>query len=175
VVRGEKQTQTISPKGIDVSSLLPLANSCLPVCVHSIVKLNVEQFLLIARNDDKETVDVDVDTQGISSDHLARMLGWLNNLFTSNGNSLNARRKTAMSTHDAFSLPTSSPVNSMHPRDSFARYGSPSPDPESSSNAPSYAYPPPSSSSSPTNYDYIPSFKCVFTSLFLIEVLGTSY
>ena len=94
--------------------------------------------------------------------HPVGMLNWLNNLFSSNGNNLNARRKTAMSTHDAFSLPTSSPVHSMHPRDSFARYASPSPDPESSSHAPSYAYPPPSSSSSPTNYDYFPSFKWVF-------------
>lgn len=89
-------------------------------------------------------------------------MGWFSNLFSSDGANINARRKMAMSTHDAFSLPTSSPVHSVHQHDSFARYGSSTPDPDSSSHAPAYSYPPPSSSGSPTNYDYLPSLKCVF-------------
>ncbi|KAL5511204.1 SMI1 [Sanghuangporus vaninii] len=81
------------------------------------------------------------------------MMGWLSNLFSSSSANASSRRKMALSTHDAFSLPTSSPLTASHP-DSSAR---PSPDgidvevmtPSSST----YAYPPPVS---PTTYDYVP-------------------
>lgn len=82
------------------------------------------------------------------------MMGWFSSLFSpsaSSSSSSNSRRTLAMSTHDAFSLPTSSPLTSSHP-DAFTRPRSTTPDVEVAT--PNYAYPP--STSSPTKYDYIP-------------------
>lgn len=64
-----------------------------------------------------------------------------------------------MSTHDAFSLPTSSPITSSH-HASFARSAVETPDSDPASSS-SYAYPPPSTSS-PTTYDYVPRMKYVW-------------
>ncbi|KAI0362341.1 hypothetical protein OH77DRAFT_1416588 [Trametes cingulata] len=78
-------------------------------------------------------------------------MSWLTALFSSNKNSRNSSRKAMTSTHEAFSLPTSSPSQSVHP-DAFnpetiatAGYGPSS----------SYSYPP--SSPSGAYYDVPPS------------------
>ncbi|KAF9068681.1 hypothetical protein BDP27DRAFT_1265958 [Rhodocollybia butyracea] len=77
-------------------------------------------------------------------------MNWLSSLF-SQGSSQNSRRGQAMSsTHEAFSIPTSSPVFRTHP-DAFT--------PDALLNTPdsrsSYTYPPPS----PAAYNYVPSFS----------------
>ncbi|KAI0636779.1 hypothetical protein C8Q77DRAFT_1094587 [Trametes polyzona] len=78
-------------------------------------------------------------------------MSWLASLFSSNKNSRNSSRKAMTSTHEAFSLPTSSPSQSAHP-DAFnpetiatAGYGPSS----------SYSYPP--ASPSGPYYDVPPS------------------
>lgn len=77
-------------------------------------------------------------------------MSWLVSLF-SGGNKQNSRRGQAMtSTHEAFSLPTSSPVTSGHP-DAFNPDTLQTPDPDS---ARSYTYPPTSPGGS---YDYVPT------------------
>ena len=76
-------------------------------------------------------------------------MSWFTNLFSPGKNNRNSR--TAMSsTHEAFSIPTSSP---RHPGDAY-RPGTPStPDPVSAAQS-TYSYPP----SSPTGaYDYVPA------------------
>lgn len=94
-------------------------------------------------------------------------MGWFSNLFSPAASNVNARKKMAMSTHDAFSLPTSSPITASHP-DAFARSGANTPEIESQLN-PSYSYPPPMNS--PTTYDYVPRVKYVhlFTFSLLCE------
>ncbi|KAH8116913.1 hypothetical protein DFH11DRAFT_1578152 [Phellopilus nigrolimitatus] len=79
-------------------------------------------------------------------------MGWFSDMFSSSSSNSNARRKTTLSTHDAFSLPTSSPITASHPG-SFARSGFDTPDIDTAA-SPTYAYPPPMSS--PTTYDYVP-------------------
>ncbi|KAL1944630.1 hypothetical protein VTO73DRAFT_3060 [Trametes versicolor] len=78
-------------------------------------------------------------------------MSWLTSLFSSNKNSRNSSRKAMTSTHEAFSLPTSSPSQGAHP-DAFnpetiatAGYGS----------SASYSYPP--ASPSGPYYDVPPS------------------
>lgn len=79
-------------------------------------------------------------------------MSWLTSLFSSNKNSRNSSRKAMTSTHEAFSLPTSSPSQGAHP-DAFnpetiatAGYGS----------SASYSYPP--ASPSGPYYDVPPSY-----------------
>ncbi|TDL24741.1 hypothetical protein BD410DRAFT_59222 [Rickenella mellea] len=79
-------------------------------------------------------------------------MGWFANLFSSSSSTTSSRRNMALSSHDAFSLPTSSPVFATHP-DSFARGSTPTP--EQNVASPSYAYPPQSSSS--PRYDSVPN------------------
>ncbi|KAH7890005.1 hypothetical protein F5I97DRAFT_1801062 [Phlebopus sp. FC_14] len=76
-------------------------------------------------------------------------MNWLANLFAG-GNKQNSRRGQAMSnTHEAFSLPTSSPGFAAHP-DAFTPEALPTADPLS----PSYTYPPQSPLSA---YGYVPT------------------
>ncbi|PSR94055.1 hypothetical protein PHLCEN_2v4483 [Hermanssonia centrifuga] len=77
-------------------------------------------------------------------------MSWFTNLFTPSKNTRNSRTAIS-STHEAFSLPTSSP---RHPNDAF-HPGSPStPDPMSAASPSTYSYPP----QSPTGaYDYVPA------------------
>ena len=85
-------------------------------------------------------------------------MNWLASLFSSSSSSSNesARRKLALSTHDAFSLPTSSPITASHP-DSFSHSSPDAFDVDTlSPSTSSYAYPPPAS---PTTYDYLPRQK----------------
>ncbi|KAH9842724.1 uncharacterized protein C8Q71DRAFT_734149 [Rhodofomes roseus] len=76
-------------------------------------------------------------------------MSWLANLFSSSKTTVNSRRASAMSsTHDAFSLPTSSPGIHPHP-DAFNAEMLTSP-----TSSGSYSYPPASSRGS---YDYVPT------------------
>ncbi|PPR06001.1 hypothetical protein CVT26_005723 [Gymnopilus dilepis] len=82
-------------------------------------------------------------------------MGWLSSLFSSfDSNSSQRSRKGQVfsSTHEAFSLPTSSPVYNSHP-DAFNPDVLNTPDPESARSPGSYTYPPPG----PAAYGYIPS------------------
>ncbi|KAI5117659.1 hypothetical protein M0805_008889 [Coniferiporia weirii] len=79
-------------------------------------------------------------------------MGWLSNILSPSSSNASSRRKMTSSTHDAFSLPTSSPITASNPN-SFARTAFNSTEADSLS-SPSYAYPPPTSS--PTTYDYVP-------------------
>ncbi|OSD08664.1 hypothetical protein PYCCODRAFT_1380424 [Trametes coccinea BRFM310] len=78
-------------------------------------------------------------------------MSWLASLFSSSKNSRNSSRKAMTSTHEAFSLPTSSPSQSAHP-DAFNPDTLATPGYGSSS---SYSYPP--SSPSGPYYDVPPS------------------
>ncbi|KAF4604163.1 Cell wall assembly regulator [Pleurotus pulmonarius] len=78
-------------------------------------------------------------------------MGWFTSLFFPAA-ATNSRKGQAMSsTHEAFSLPTSSPVFSSHPH-AFSAETLGTPDPEGSL-SPSYTYPPPNSST----YGYFPT------------------
>ncbi|KAI0664587.1 hypothetical protein C8Q70DRAFT_904464 [Cubamyces menziesii] len=79
-------------------------------------------------------------------------MSWLASLFSSSKNTRNSSRKAMTSTHEAFSLPTSSPSQSVHP-DAFnpETLTTPGYGPSSSS----YSYPP--SSPSGPYYDVPPS------------------
>lgn len=69
---------------------------------------------------------------------LSSAMSWLVSLFT--GNKQNSRRGQAMNTtHEAFSLPTSSPVHTSHP-DAFNPDTLQTPDPDSAGR--SFTYPP---------------------------------
>ena len=67
-------------------------------------------------------------------------MSWLVSLFA--GNKQSSRRGQAMhTTHEAFSLPTSSPIHSSH-ADAFDPDTLQTPDPESATSRSSYTYPP---------------------------------
>ena len=86
-------------------------------------------------------------------------MGWFSSFFSSppSSSGVNARRNLAMSTHDAFSLPTASPLSSSH-QDAFSAPHADTPDVESATPS-MYAYPP--MTSSPTKHDYPSSAKFV--------------
>ena len=85
-------------------------------------------------------------------------MGWFSNLFSSTSANASARRKMALSTHDAFSLPTSSPLTASH-QGSYSRPNHDGLDVEvMTPSSSTYAYPPPVS---PTTYDYVPRQKYV--------------
>ncbi|KAF8188355.1 hypothetical protein BJ912DRAFT_968625 [Pholiota molesta] len=79
-------------------------------------------------------------------------MGWLSSLFSFDSPQSARKGQIFSSTHEAFSLPTSSPVTSSHP-DAFNPDALNTPDPESARSATSYTYPP----QGPTTYGYIPS------------------
>lgn len=76
-------------------------------------------------------------------------MGWLTDIFAPKTASSSRKGQALSSTHEAFSLPTSSPGLGSRMHD--GRYGTPEP-PDS---ATSYTYPPPSSARG--SYDYVPS------------------
>lgn len=81
-------------------------------------------------------------------------MGWLSNLFSMDSSQRSARKgQVFSSTHEAFSLPTSSPVFHSHP-DAFNPETLNTPDPESTRSPGSYTYPPQDTAS----YGFIPSY-----------------
>ncbi|KAF9553818.1 hypothetical protein CPC08DRAFT_737848 [Agrocybe pediades] len=79
-------------------------------------------------------------------------MGWLSSLFFSDNSQRNRNGQVFSSTHEAFSLPTSSPVFPSHP-DAFNPSTLNTPDPDSARTPASYTYPP----TGPMSYGYIPS------------------
>ncbi|KAJ7184292.1 hypothetical protein C8R46DRAFT_983304 [Mycena filopes] len=82
-------------------------------------------------------------------------MGWFSNLFSA-GPATDARKGQALnSTHDAFSLRTSSPVFGSHP-DAFNPDSLTTPNPDSAA-GPSYTYPPQGSPNGSPSYGYVPT------------------
>ncbi|KDR81892.1 hypothetical protein GALMADRAFT_240172 [Galerina marginata CBS 339.88] len=79
-------------------------------------------------------------------------MGWLSSLFSSDTPQRSRQGQVFTSTHEAFSLPTSSPVYNSHP-DAFNPDVLGTPDPETTRSPGSYTYPP---QGTPT-YGYVPS------------------
>ncbi|KAE9406710.1 hypothetical protein BT96DRAFT_963399 [Gymnopus androsaceus JB14] len=78
-------------------------------------------------------------------------MNWLSSLFSQESSQSSRRGQAMSSTHEAFSIPTSSPVFGSHP-DAFTPDVLNTPD---TSRSGSYTYPPPS----PVAYSYVPSFS----------------
>ncbi|KAL0947444.1 hypothetical protein HGRIS_013551 [Hohenbuehelia grisea] len=78
-------------------------------------------------------------------------MGWFASLFSPSSSSSSRRGQAMSTTHDAFSLPTSSPILPSQPY-SFPAESLGTPDPESSTSS-TYTYPPPNSA----KYGYFPS------------------
>ncbi|RDB24180.1 KNR4/SMI1 2 [Hypsizygus marmoreus] len=78
-------------------------------------------------------------------------MGWLSSLFSSENSQYNRKGQALSSTHEAFSLPTSSPTATPHP-DAFNPDQLNTPDLDGAM-SPSYTYPPPS----PGAYGYVPT------------------
>ncbi|KAF8162866.1 hypothetical protein B0H34DRAFT_763956 [Crassisporium funariophilum] len=79
-------------------------------------------------------------------------MGWLSSLFSFDTSQRSRNGQVFSSTHEAFSLPTSSPVFTSHP-DAFNPEALNTPEPESARSPSSYTYPPQGLSA----YGYIPS------------------
>ncbi|KAF8968404.1 hypothetical protein BDZ97DRAFT_1696836 [Flammula alnicola] len=79
-------------------------------------------------------------------------MGWLSSLFSIDNSQRSRKGQVFSSTHEAFSLPTSSPVFTSHP-DAFNPDALNTPDPESVRSAASFTYPPQDTAA----YGYIPS------------------
>ncbi|KAJ7168192.1 hypothetical protein C8R43DRAFT_983381 [Mycena crocata] len=82
-------------------------------------------------------------------------MGWFTNLFTAAGSQDSRKGQALNSTHDAFSLRTSSPVFGAHP-DAFNPDTLNTPDLESGA-GPSYTYPPQGSPQGSPAYGYVPT------------------
>jgi hypothetical protein len=80
----------------------------------------------------------------------SQAMNWLQSLFSASSSQSTRRGQATSLTHDAFSLPTSSPGFGSHPEP----FGSDYPEPESATSATSYTYPPPQGSS---QYGYVPT------------------